>query len=90
MTIKFYTKLINSIEKIDTVTLDEKHDKADTIIAITKIISKRGGSVHWVKGKWKVAETSFQCGSCENEFKKPKKNSCPHCGSGNFVEGTID
>lgn len=32
----------------------------------------------------------YQCGSCENTFHKPKDNECPHCGSGNFVQGHID
>lgn len=40
--------------------------------------------------KKKSKTTTYQCGSCENEFKKPKDNECPHCGSGNFVEGCID
>ena len=32
----------------------------------------------------------YQCGSCEQEFKKLKDGSCPNCGSGNFVKGNID
>ena len=56
MRLSFCNKLINSIEKIETVTLDEKHDKADTIIAITAIIRARGFRVNWIKGKWKVTE----------------------------------
>jgi hypothetical protein len=32
----------------------------------------------------------YQCGSCEDFFDELRKNSCPYCGSGNFVEGCID
>lgn len=56
MRLKFYEKLINSLEKVETVTLDEKHDKSDAIVAITGIIRDRGLRVNWVKGKWKVTE----------------------------------
>ncbi len=59
MTLKFYNKLINSVEKIPTVTLEEKLDKAETIVAISKIIHERGGKVTWVKGKWKVEYAPF-------------------------------
>jgi hypothetical protein len=31
-----------------------------------------------------------QCGSCEQIFKNLKDNSCPFCGSGNWVNGYID
>lgn len=58
MNLKFYEKLINSLEKVETVTLDEKHDKADAIVAITSIIAQRGGSVTWDKKKWKVTEAA--------------------------------
>lgn len=58
MRLSFYEKLINSLEKVETVTLDEKHDKADAIVAITNIIGKRGGSVVWDKKKWKVTEAA--------------------------------
>lgn len=51
----FYEKLINSLEKVPTVTLDEKNDKADAIVAISQIIGKRGGAVTWNKTKWKVS-----------------------------------
>ena len=56
MRTKFYEKLINSLEKVETVTLDEKNDKADVIVAVTAIIAKQGGSVTWDKKKWKVTE----------------------------------
>jgi len=56
MKLSFYEKLINSIEKFEAITMDEKHDKADAIVAITKIILKRGGSVVWNKKKWKVTD----------------------------------
>lgn len=56
MRLKFYEKLINSLEKVETVTLDEKHDKADAIVAVTQIIRERGLRVNWVKNKWKVTE----------------------------------
>lgn len=54
----FYEKLINSLDKIPTVTLDEKNDKADAIIAVTRIIRKRSkkASVKWNGKKWKVSE----------------------------------
>jgi hypothetical protein len=58
MTLKFYNKLINSLEKVETVTHEEKLDKADAIAAITSIIAKRGGSVVWNKNKWKVTEAA--------------------------------
>jgi len=32
----------------------------------------------------------YQCGSCEQFFDELENGSCPHCGSGNFVEGCID
>jgi len=33
----------------------------------------------------------YQCGSCEQEFHEPNsEKQCPHCGSGNWVEGHID
>lgn len=49
------------------------------------------GSYKLLPFKTKKKPVGFQCGSCENEFKKPNKdNECPHCGSGNYVEGTID
>ena len=56
MRTSFCNKLINSIEKIETLTLDEKHDKQDAIKAITDIIRARGFRVNWIKGKWKVTE----------------------------------
>ena len=58
MTLKFYNKLINSLEKVETVTHEEKLDKADAIVAITAIIAKRGGAVVWNKTKWKVTEAA--------------------------------
>jgi hypothetical protein len=54
--IKFHEKLINSIEKIDTITLEEKNDKAEAITSIARIIGARGLSVYWKKNKWVVAE----------------------------------
>lgn len=57
MKLSFYEKLINSLEKVETVTLEEKNDKADAIVAITRIIAKRDGSVFWNKTKWKVTES---------------------------------
>jgi hypothetical protein len=56
MTLSFYNKLINSLEKVETVTHEEKQDKADAIDAIISIIVKRGGAVTWNKTKWKVTE----------------------------------
>jgi len=56
MRLSFLNKLINSIEKVEAITLDEKHDKAEAIISITKIIRARGFRVNWIKGKWKVSE----------------------------------
>jgi len=56
MRLKFYEKMINSLEKVETVTLVEKHDKSDAIVAITAIIRERGLRVNWVNGKWKVTE----------------------------------
>lgn len=33
----------------------------------------------------------YQCGSCEKTFfNLTKDNECPHCESGNWVEGSID
>lgn len=52
----FYEKMINAIEKIAYVTHEEKLDKADAIVALSQIIRKRGGSVTWVKNKWKVTD----------------------------------
>lgn len=52
----FYEKLINSLDKIPSVTFDEKADKADAIVAVSQIIRKRGGSVRWNGKKWKVSE----------------------------------
>jgi uncharacterized Ntn-hydrolase superfamily protein len=56
MRLKFYEKLINSLEKVETVTLDEKNDKSAAIIAVTKIIRDRELRVNWIKNKWKVTE----------------------------------
>lgn len=53
-TTKFYQKLINAIDKIETVGLDEKNDKADLIIELSRKIGKRGMSCVWNKGKWNV------------------------------------
>ena len=38
----------------------------------------------------KYSKTKYQCGSCEKEFSKLKNESCPYCGSGNWVRGNID
>ena len=35
-------------------------------------------------------EGKYQCGSCEYYFDEPVDNCCPHCGSGDYVEGCID
>jgi Zn finger protein HypA/HybF involved in hydrogenase expression len=52
-----------------------------------------------IDGSFKIMNDSIQqldnlcqCGSCEKTFKKSqlKENSCPHCGSGNWVYGYID
>ena len=32
----------------------------------------------------------YQCGSCEQFFNELKNSECPHCGSGNWIEGCID
>jgi rubrerythrin len=37
-----------------------------------------------------LTDGKYQCGSCEQHFDEPEDGSCPHCGSGNFVEGCID
>lgn len=37
------------------------------------------------------SEKTFQCGSCEQVFHElTESRECPHCGSGNWVEGYID
>jgi hypothetical protein len=60
MRLSFYNKLINSLEKVEAVTLEEKNDKAAALVAICGIIRKRDPenqiSVTWNKTKWKVAE----------------------------------
>ena len=37
-----------------------------------------------------ITEGKYQCGSCECFFEELDDESCPFCGSGNFVEGCID
>lgn len=51
---KFYEKMLNSLEKVETITHQEKIDKADAIVAITQIVGKHNCSVTWNKNKWKV------------------------------------
>ncbi len=50
----FYEKMINAVEKIPTVTHQEKIDKADTITAISQLTGSRGYNVKWNGKKWKV------------------------------------
>lgn len=50
----FYEKMINAVEKVPTVTLQEKIDKSDTIVAISQLIGSRGFHVKWNKKKWVV------------------------------------
>ena len=57
MRLSFYEKLINSLEKVESITLDERQDKSDAIVAISQIIRKRGGTVTWNKTKWSVKES---------------------------------
>lgn len=38
----------------------------------------------------KQTDGKYQCGSCERYFDELIDNECPHCGSGNWVEGCID
>jgi len=52
--ISFYEKMINAVDKIPTVTQEEKIDKADTIVAISQVIRKRDCGVKWNGKKWKV------------------------------------
>lgn len=58
MRTSFYEKILNSIEKTETINLEEKNDKSNLIIDITKTIRKRDSnvSVKWdlKKKKWKV------------------------------------
>lgn len=35
-------------------------------------------------------DKKYQCGSCEQYFDEPEDGQCPHCGSGNYVQGCID
>lgn len=38
-----------------------------------------------------AADGDYQCGSCESFFNAPNDDDqCPHCFSGNWVEGSID
>ena len=43
-----------------------------------------------VVGTFDITEGKYQCGSCECYFEAPDDESCPFCGSGNYVEGCID
>ena len=49
---KVYSKLINNIEKVQTITLQEKIAKSDAIMAIASILGKLNISCKWHKGKW--------------------------------------
>lgn len=37
-----------------------------------------------------ITDGKYQCGSCECFFNKLEDGDCPFCGSGNWVEGSID
>lgn len=50
----FYEKMLNSIEKIPTVTQQEKIDKADTITAIAQLAGSRGNNIKWNGKRWKL------------------------------------
>lgn len=55
MRTEFYQELLNSIDKVRTVTLDEKNAKADVMIKVVDEIRKRDDcSVVWNKNKWVV------------------------------------
>jgi hypothetical protein len=58
MKLSFYTKLINSLERVEVTTIDERQDKSAAIANVTNIIINRGGSVTWDKTKWKVTKSN--------------------------------
>jgi len=56
MRIKFYENLLNSIDKVETVTLEEKNDKSALIVSVIDMIRSKGVSVTWNKKKWVIKE----------------------------------
>lgn len=94
-TVTFYKNV-----KIDTVDLDDDNaiDECELIENwLTENTDHHLSNCSWMSRDEEIEvfeenmeEARYQCGSCEQTFSEPYDGRCPHCGSGNWVDGCID
>jgi rubrerythrin len=85
-----YFMFVTRVVVEDTAT-DEEMIEASKPSMLEKVKNELSENLDMIQDDLEVPyNPSYQCGSCENEFEDLKMGKCPHCGSGNWVEGNID